>query len=284
MAAIEQELKVRFADDVAPQIYTLQDLLEGISQAKPGTSSPSLLSVSDRQAWTRLLASCPEDAVYSKHFLKAKPLLIPFFYVVMRGVYYLSKLLFRLRVSGLDQFPKESSFLICPNHLSYTDAFFLVSCLPYRVFRRLFFVGFSEYFGSRVTGFLGRLANVIPIDADTNLILAMRLAAEGLRHGKVLCIFPEGSRSIDGTLQEFRRGAAILAVEHQLPMMPVGLIGTYQVWPRDSLRIRLYPVAVKFGKPIKPLDGIPAQDSYPYDQITEQLRNAVAELISASPT
>jgi 1-acyl-sn-glycerol-3-phosphate acyltransferase len=131
-----------------------------------------------------------------------------------------------------------------------------------------------------VTGFLGRLANVISIDPDANLILAMRLAAEGLRHGKVLCIFPEGSRSIDGTLQEFHRGAAILAVEHQAPMMPVGLIGTYQVWPRDTLRIRLHPVGVKFGKPVKPLDGIAEQESCPYDQLTDQLRKAVADLIS----
>lgn len=280
LSALEQRLEVRLPESMAPQIYTLQDLLDGLARARPGLASQSFMCVSDKQAWSHLLATNTDDASYSKYFLDPKPVLVPIIFGIMRGLYYLSRVLLRLKVSGVENFPKEAPFLICPNHLSYVDPFFVVACLPYRVFRRIFFVGASEYFRGRIMGFLGRLANVIPIDPDSNLIQALRLGAVGLRHKKILCIFPEGSRSINGKLQDFHRGAAILAAEQQIPLVPVGLVGTYEVWPRDSMRIRLQPVTVRIGKPIYPVNNVPDGHAYPYEQVTAHLRQSVEQLIA----
>ncbi|MBK8314229.1 MAG: 1-acyl-sn-glycerol-3-phosphate acyltransferase [Acidobacteria bacterium] len=94
--------------------------------------------------------------------------------------------------------------------------------------------------------------NVVPVDANVNLVNAMRAGAGGLRAGKILNIYPEGHRTFDGMLHEFKQGAAILATELNLPIVPVALDGTYKVLPRDSSRIRLAKVKIRFGRPIYP--------------------------------
>ena len=110
----------------------------------------------------------------------------------------------------------------------------------------MFFVGYSEYFAGPIGRPLGRLFRNIPIDPNRNLERAMQAAAEGLRRGMVLVIFPEGGRSLDGSVREFRRGTAILARNLGVPITPVGIWGAYGVWPREG-RIRRHPVAVEFG-------------------------------------
>jgi len=88
----------------------------------------------------------------------------------------------------------------------------------------------------------------------------------------VLIIFPEGGRSLDGTVQEFRRGATILARNLSVPTAPVGIWGAYSVWPREG-RFRRHPVAIDFGAPLTPGDA----DSD--DAFTDQLREEVARLV-----
>jgi 1-acyl-sn-glycerol-3-phosphate acyltransferase len=104
----------------------------------------------------------------------------------------------------------------------------------------------------------------------------MKAGANGLRQGLILCIFPEGGRSFDGTLQEFKKGAAILSRELEIPAVPVGISGTYQVWPRDTIRIRPHKVEISIGKPLYPSEADAAD---PYQSDTDQLRSAVAGLI-----
>jgi 1-acyl-sn-glycerol-3-phosphate acyltransferase len=102
----------------------------------------------------------------------------------------------------------------------------------------------------------------------------MRLAAEGLRRGLILCVFPEGERSIDGRLKRFRKGPAIVATELGAPVVPAGISGTYEVWPRGSNKIRLHPVSISFGEPLRP----PANGKY-YDSFNDQLLEAVEQLL-----
>src|SRR4029079_16309002 len=111
-------------------------------------------------------------------------------------------------------------------------------------------VGASMYFSSVVMAQLARLINVVPIDPDIQLLRAMRAGAAGLRAGRILNIYPEGQRSFDGQLTEFKKGAAILATELNLPIVPVALDGPYRIWPRKSWRLRFAKVKMTFGEPI----------------------------------
>jgi 1-acyl-sn-glycerol-3-phosphate acyltransferase len=102
------------------------------------------------------------------------------------------------------------------------------------------------------------------------------VGAYGLQRGRILCIFPEGSRSFENRLNEFKKGAAILSRETGAPIVPVGIRGTHEVWGRDCNRIRLHEVTVAYGSPM--LLG-PAYGPDPYQADTEVLRNTVAQLV-----
>jgi long-chain acyl-CoA synthetase len=124
--------------------------------------------------------------------------------------------------------------------------------LPADLFQRLFAVGTSEIFGE---GFMRRLArslNVIVVDPDANLVSAMRAGAFGLRNGKVLILYPEGERSIDGTPRIFKKGAAILSIHLQVPIVPIAIEGFYEAWPRNQSFQGFKPLKIVFGDPIVP--------------------------------
>jgi 1-acyl-sn-glycerol-3-phosphate acyltransferase len=182
-----------------------------------------------------------------------------------------------LKVSGLDKLPREGPYIISSNHQSFLDPVVLASVLPWRLFRNLFAVGTSEIFGS---GFMRRLARwlrVIVVDPDANLVSAMRAGAFGLRHGRILILYPEGERSIDGTPRTFKKGAAILSVHLQVPIVPVAIEGFHDAWPRGKAFRGFAPLEIQFGDPIYPPPEAQASESV-YAGITAELKSRVVEM------
>jgi long-chain acyl-CoA synthetase len=165
----------------------------------------------------------------------------------------------RARVNGIPRLPASGPYIITPNHQSYVDPFILCSVLPYRVFKELFFVGAVEYFETPFTRWVAHTANLVPVDPDANLVPAMRAGAFGLAHGKILMLFPEGERSIDGTVKKFKKGAPILAQHLGVPMVPVALKGIHELWPRNRpINWKLvapwsrHRVRIEIGEPVTP--------------------------------
>jgi long-chain acyl-CoA synthetase len=118
----------------------------------------------------------------------------------------------------------------------------------------------------------------VPIDPDAHLVEALRAGAAGLAQGRMLLLFPEGERSIDGELKRFRKGAAILAAHRDAPVVPVALTGFFPLWPRGrSFQWRaLWPprareIRITFGAPMRFTPGDEAA-------ATERLREAVKGL------
>jgi 1-acyl-sn-glycerol-3-phosphate acyltransferase len=138
----------------------------------------------------------------------------------------------RMQVSGLEHLPAKGPFLICPNHQSYIDPICMCAVVPYRTFANQFYVGAVEYFGSTVTRWIARAINLVPVDPDSNLVPAMQAGAFGLRHGKILMLFPEGERSMMERSSD-SRGRMILARHLSMPIVPVALHGIYEIWPRN---------------------------------------------------
>jgi long-chain acyl-CoA synthetase len=200
----------------------------------------------------------------------------------MRLCHLVARLLIGLRVSGVEHIPDNGPCIICPNHQSYLDAFLLVGALPYRVFRQLFYVGASEYFNTHFMAKLATMMKVVPVDPDANLVRAMQAGAFGLRHGRILVLFPEGERSPDGAPKKFKKGAAILAHQLHAPILPATIDGFEGVWPRGSgLRCRrLLPWAstrssVEFGGLLRPEDALGTADEDRYTHLTGHVRRAV---------
>ena len=177
------------------------------------------------------------------------------------------------RVGGVENLPSSGPFILAPNHASFVDPFLLALALPRHVFDQVFFVGYSAYFRGPILGYVGKLLRTVPIDQNRHLEGAMQAAAEGLRRGMALGIFPEGGRSADGSVKEFRRGVGILASHLEVPVIPVGLWGTYEMWPREG-RWRPHPTAVYFGEPVV---VNPAASREQEQHFVEALRAAVID-------
>lgn len=240
---------VRLGDEVAGEIHTVDELLEALEERREEGGGEAAESEWNR--WQRLLSGQPGGV---DPYLRRRPLMEASVWLVTHTVGALYRVLFGLRQQGRDGLPESSSFLICPNHASYTDPFFLAMTLPFRVLRRTFYVGYSEYFEGFIGRTFARWVRNVPIDANRNLERALQAAAEGLRRDMILVIFPEGGRSIDGEVQEFRKGAAILARHLDVPVVPVGIAGTFETWPRGG-RFRPHPVSVVYGEPLPEEEG-----------------------------
>ena len=131
------------------------------------------------------------------------------------------------------------------------------------------------------TNQFARLINVVPIDPDVQLLRAMRAGAAGLRAGKILNIYPEGQRSFDGQLHEFKKGGAILATELNVPVVPVALDGPDRIWPRKSRRLRLAKVKLSFGEPIDARTIAPDEtdEEVVYEKVTAVLKQRIQQLL-----
>ena len=129
---------------------------------------------------------------------------------------------------------------------------------------------------------LAQLINVVPIDPDDQLVRAMQAGAVGLHGGKILNIYPEGQRSFDGQLLEFKKGAAILATELGIPIIPVAIDGTYQIWPRRSWWLKLAKARIEFGDPIEVDQILSAVQSkeVAYERISTLLKDRIQSMLN----
>jgi long-chain acyl-CoA synthetase len=141
----------------------------------------------------------------------------------------------------------------------------------------LFEVGTSEIFGSGFLRWLARYLRVIVVDPDANLIPAMRAGAFGLRNGRILMLYPEGERSIDGMPKTFKKGAAILSIHLQVPIVPVAIEGFHDAWPRGQQFQKFAPLSIAVGHPILPPREEDASEQA-YASLTAELRGRVVSL------
>lgn len=162
-------------------------------------------------------------------------------------------LLGRPKVTGLEYVPDHGPVLLASNHLAVVDSFYL----PLVLRRRIFFLAKAEYFTG--TGIKGKLIKFfysstgqVPIDRTNadSAADALTAAAKILDQGKLLGMYPEGTRSPDGKLYKGKTGLARIALETGIPVIPVAMINTDVVNPPGSKMWHFARVEVKFGKPM----------------------------------
>ena len=257
------------------EIYTVRQLVDAIRESAAGGKTRTTSS-QQPAGWKSVLEEDPTDPevlALAKPSRLTEGLLYSAFQLLQIFAYDR----FHLRASGLEKLPSQGSYIISSNHQSYLDPLVLASILPWRVFRGLFAVGTSEIFGS---GFMRRLARwlrVIVVDPDANLVSAMRAGAFGLRHGRILILYPEGERSIDGTPRTFKKGAAILSLHLQVPIVPVAIEGFYDAWPRGQRFQKFAPLKIQVGDPIYPPPDAEASEPS-YEKLTAELKARVVRM------
>jgi 1-acyl-sn-glycerol-3-phosphate acyltransferase len=161
--------------------------------------------------------------------------------------------IFRPWVEGMDHVPKTGPAILASNHVSFSDSIFMPLMVP----RRVTFLAKSDYFTERgLKGWLKRRffsgVGQVPIDRSGGRASegAIKTAMRVLGEGKLLGIYPEGTRSPDGRLYRGKTGVARMALEAGVPVIPVAMIGTYEIQPPGRLIPRIKRPGIRFGKPL----------------------------------
>ena len=154
-------------------------------------------------------------------------------------------LLFRVRVFGQNYVPAEGGVLLASNHQSYLDPILVGVGLG----RSLCYMARRSLFDHPLFGWMIRTVNAFPVEQGGRDIAALREAVERLKSGWCLTIFPEGTRTFDGSIGRIRPGALLIAQRAQRPIVPAVVEGAFEVWPRHGSP-RLGRILVAYGRPI----------------------------------
>lgn len=165
----------------------------------------------------------------------------------------------RVSIEGaIDEIPREGPLIIAANHASNLDAVVLGSWIIPKLGRRINWLGKKELFDWPVVGWFAAHGGVHPVDRGAADVEAFRLARRILDEGHILFVFPEGTRSVDGALQEAHDGAAVLAQRTGASIVPIGIAGSHKVWPKgQALPHPGGRVTVRVGSPFRPEEELP---------------------------
>jgi long-chain acyl-CoA synthetase len=244
LATLEGMLNIKVPDDAAAELFTVREVIERVRTLR-GTDTPRG-APEQRRGWSEILAETPPEVTQMVEASNrpSANLITAGSRGLCVGVF---RTLYRLRIEGLEHVPPGGPLILVANHASYFDAFILAAAFPRQTAQHIFYLGFEWFFRHPVLAWWGRGVRVIPVDMDAYLVRALQASARILRDGKILCVFPEGERSHDGSVRPFRRGTGILVRELRVPVLPAHITGSFEAWPRGRSVPRLHPLQLRFG-------------------------------------
>lgn len=180
------------------------------------------------------------------------------------------KLYFRFKGDGQENLP-ETSCIIAPNHQSFYDGLLVSSLLKSKLAQKTYFYAKEKHVSNPFLRFLASRNNIIVVDINSGLRESIQKLAEVLKKGNNIMIFPEGTRSRDGSVGDFKKLFAILSTELGVPVVPVTISGAFQALPTGARFPRPFcPIAVSFQQPIFP-------EGHNYESLTQLVHNQVEE-------
>ena len=155
----------------------------------------------------------------------------------------------KVKVEGMENLKEEGPYIFMSNHQGSYDIFALLGHLPFQ-FKWL---AKKELFSIPFFGWTMAAAGYISIDrkGTRETVEAMNEAAQKIRDGMSVVIFPEGSRSPDGSIQPFKKGGFTLAIKSKVPIVPIAIVGSREIMPKDRLTVTSGEIRIRIGRPIE---------------------------------
>ncbi len=252
-AFIETAFGVTIPESNLPDYSSVQKLAEFISQKKTRLSFEGI-------NWSKILMEKVHISLPQSWFTHN------LFKSISRAFF---RTFLKLRGEGLENLP-ESSCIIAPNHQSVLDGFLVVSFFKRKLMKKTYVYAKEQHFRNRLMRFLANRNNIILVDINKDLKLSIQKLAEVLRKGKNLIIFPEGTRTLNGKIGDFKQTFAILSKELNIPIVPVAIQGSYDILPSGSRFLRLFrKVTISFLTPVYP-------GNHTYESLKDKVYQQVA--------
>lgn len=181
------------------------------------------------------------------------------------------KLYIRVKKEGTENITTDP-VIYAGNHQSFLDAFLFNHVVPTNVLNNVYYLAKVKHFSKGYMKTLGENSNVILVDINKNLGEVLQTLAMVLRSGKSVAIFPEGARTRDGKMLEFKKAFAILAKELNIPIVPFGIKGAFEAFPSNSKFPKSSNVEIRFFERIEPKD-------MSYEEIVEKTRDCISNWV-----
>ncbi len=261
------------SDEAIGRITTVRDLLVEVRAAAEREQEP-VTSLANPES---LLSAGQKEWLAPPGPFRARIASVLFF------VYQnLARLLFGVRVYGLENLPRPANFVLTPNHASMLDAPMIAAALPLAVIAQTHWAGAADIMLTNpLFRLVSRLARVLPIDRQGggSGVKNLALATAALQRGRNLVWFPEGRITTTGAMLPFREGIGIILEQQPVPVVPVYLFGTAAAMPVQASLPKFKPVTITFGPPCDPLElAAQGEGDNPAARIAQALQAKVAEL------
>ncbi|MCL2722776.1 MAG: 1-acyl-sn-glycerol-3-phosphate acyltransferase [Treponema sp.] len=188
----------------------------------------------------------------------------------------LSRFTWYFKVKGLDNLPTDGNYILCPNHQSYYDTFWVLAAIGHKRINLSKICCLAAEMFLPYKDIMAMLGG-IPVERSGNTVPAMNRALACINDGYTMLIFPEGTRTRDRKIHEFKGGAAKLAIDANVPLIPVRIEGAWEIFPPHRKRPKIfgwrgsYPLSIIFGEPI-------SHNDKSIEELTIELQNAVEVL------
>ncbi len=282
VAGLEKLFHISIPDKLAQEIMNVRQVILRVGQLLSNREGPGFKPGAWEPSWENLLSVEPAKEIKKNINLHPSILNRLLTLAVTKILFMVFRIFFCLRVFGRNNIPSRGHFIFCVNHASYLDGLIVAAAMPFRVEINLYFIGWKQIFEHPSLKWSNKMARLVPIDSSAELMSTMQVASFLLQNKKNICIFPEGQRTIDGKIKEFKKGVGILVKELDATVIPVAIKGAFEAWPRIKRFPSLHPIKVIFGKPVTAeelLGRIPAGSTVDkYELIAQSLREEVVRL------
>ena len=215
--------------------------------------SDSSTAAEQKFSWRRTLAQRPDPPLEQLFRLQRGPIkrwVIDSIRWLLRILFWLC---FRASTQGYEKIlAHDAPCLITPNHQSYLDPLLIYFTMPSKILHNTVFIAFDAYFSRWPLSWLVGMARIIKTATSHTNIASLQYAATALDQGYSVCIFPEGQRSVDGSLNKTMQGAGILSCEKQVPMFPVAINGAIGALSRPNPGFHFVKIDLEVLPPIFP--------------------------------
>jgi len=203
------------------------------------------------------------------------------YFVCWRLFQLLYAVCFRWRVCNAQRVPARGPFILAANHASYLDPPVVGSACP----REVSYLARESLFRFPVVGAILRWCNAVPVDRDGSGGAGLKGILDRLSAGGGIVLFPEGTRSRDGTLQKARSGIGLVVIKSAAPVVPVRVFGTHHALGRGAVVPKPCRIIVKFGPPML-FEGLRAEAETCskarlkeiYQQVADEIMARIAKL------